>query len=245
MAAAPSHSLAAALAAALSASLQAELPDLAARTATEDAAGAGWRMHVSVSGPLEGLATLWMDRDGAAALVSQLPGSTPEPDEDAVATRLGELLATVIAAVAPGPGLQDLVLQPAAVEAGGPPDATTTMDFISGDARVRVAAAASLRALASDAETAPPHGQSHIEALLDIDLPLVVRFARTTMSIKTLSSVGPGTVVDMERGPDAPVEILVGDRVIAEGEVVVVSGNYGVRVTKLCNPASRVRSVEA
>lgn len=245
MAAAPSHTLAAALVAELTRSLQVELPDLTARTTTEDAAGAGWRMHASASGPFEGVATLWIDRAGALALVSQLPGSTSDPDEEAVAARLGELWATVTGATAPGSGLQDLTLQPSAVEPGDARDATTTVDLVIGDTRVRVAAAASLRAVAADTDTPGHHTQSHIEALLDIDLPLVVRFARTTMSIKTLSSVGPGTVVDMERGPDAPVQLLVGDRVIAEGEVVVVSGNYGVRVTKLCNPASRVRSMEA
>jgi flagellar motor switch protein FliN/FliY len=40
-------------------------------------------------------------------------------------------------------------------------------------------------------------------------------------------------VIDMARSPDDPVELLVGDRLIARGEVVIVGGNYGVRVTEL------------
>lgn len=90
-----------------------------------------------------------------------------------------------------------------------------------------------------------PATTGHVEALLDIDLPLVVRFARTTMSIRSLSGVGPGTVVDMERSPESPVDLLVGNRVIAQGEVVVVGGNYGVRVTKVMHAAARIRSLEA
>jgi flagellar motor switch protein FliN/FliY len=49
----------------------------------------------------------------------------------------------------------------------------------------------------------------------------------------------------MGRSPDAPVEMLVGEQVIARGEVVIVSGNYGVRITDLVSPADRVRALEA
>jgi flagellar motor switch protein FliN len=85
---------------------------------------------------------------------------------------------------------------------------------------------------------------SKLELVLDIDLPLVVRFGRTTMSLKELSDLGPGSIVDMGRSPDAPVEMLVGDRVIARGEVVVVAGNYGVRIVDLVSSAERIRALE-
>jgi flagellar motor switch protein FliN/FliY len=80
--------------------------------------------------------------------------------------------------------------------------------------------------------------------VLDMELPLVVRFARTVMSLKTLSGLGPGSIVDMERSPDEPVQMLIGDRVIARGEVVVVGGHYGVRVTDLVSSAERARVLE-
>ena len=83
-----------------------------------------------------------------------------------------------------------------------------------------------------------------LEAVLDMELPLVVRFARTVMSLKTLSGLGPGSIVDMERSPDEPVLMLIGDRVIARGEVVVVGGHYGVRVTDLVSSAERARALE-
>lgn len=87
-----------------------------------------------------------------------------------------------------------------------------------------------------------PH---RLSMVLDIDLPLTVRFGRTVLPLRTLASLGPGSVVNMGRTPDEPVELLVGDRVIARGEVVVVSGNYGVRITDLVSPAERVRALEA
>lgn len=68
---------------------------------------------------------------------------------------------------------------------------------------------------------------------MDVDLPLTVRFGRTVMNLKTLSTLGPGSMVDMGRSPDEPVELLVGERLIARGEVVIVGGNYGVRVTEI------------
>jgi flagellar motor switch protein FliN/FliY len=83
-----------------------------------------------------------------------------------------------------------------------------------------------------------------LDAVLDMELPLVVRFARTVMSLKSLAGLGPGSIVDMERSPDEPVQMLVGDRVIARGEVVVVGGHYGVRVTDLVSSSERARALE-
>jgi len=74
-----------------------------------------------------------------------------------------------------------------------------------------------------------------LQAVLDVDLPLVVRFGSAVMPLRQLAGLGSGSTVDMNRSPDDPVELLVGDRVIARGEVVVVDGNYGVRITELTN----------
>jgi flagellar motor switch protein FliN/FliY len=86
---------------------------------------------------------------------------------------------------------------------------------------------------------------SRIDVILDIDLPLVVRFGRTEMPLRTLARMGPGTLIDLGRSADDPVEVLVSNRVVARGEVVIVSGNYGVRVTDVVSPRERVRSMEA
>lgn len=89
-----------------------------------------------------------------------------------------------------------------------------------------------------DTPTPAPGAPDHrLEAVLDVDLPLVVRFGVTSLPIRTLSSLGAGSVVDLNRAPDDPVDLLVGDRVIARGEVVVIDGQYGVRVTELLNQA--------
>jgi len=77
----------------------------------------------------------------------------------------------------------------------------------------------------------PP--DTRLDAVLDVELPLVVRFGRAVMPLRSLADLGPGSVIDMGRSPDEPVELLVGERLIARGEVVIVAGNYGVRITEL------------
>lgn len=79
----------------------------------------------------------------------------------------------------------------------------------------------------------PAPRDARLEAVLDVDLPLVVRFGRAIIPLRALSELGPGSVIDMGRSPDEPVELLVGERVIARGEVVIVGGNYGVRISEL------------
>ena len=64
------------------------------------------------------------------------------------------------------------------------------------------------------------------------------------MPLRTVAGLGPGSVIDLGRAPDEPVEILVSNQVVARGEVVVVGGNYGVRITDVVSPAERVRSME-
>jgi flagellar motor switch protein FliN/FliY len=87
------------------------------------------------------------------------------------------------------------------------------------------------------------HSAGRIGVILGIDLPVVVRFGRTEMPIRLLSKLGPGSVIELGRSPDDPVDVLVGDRVVARGEVVIVGGNYGVRILEvITNPFRERRS---
>jgi flagellar motor switch protein FliN/FliY len=84
-----------------------------------------------------------------------------------------------------------------------------------------------------------------IDVILDIDLPLIVRFGRTELPLKTLARMGPGSLIDLGRSADDPVDVLVSNRVVARGEVVIVGGNYGVRILDVVSPKERIRSMEA
>jgi flagellar motor switch protein FliN len=110
-------------------------------------------------------------------------------------------------------------------------------------------AAAAAPTLATAAPTlaaaapAPPGG--NLDLLLDIELPLSVRFGQTELTLLHLTRLGPGSVIDLHRSADEPVDVLVSGKVIARGEVVVVEGNYGVRVTEVVSTADRIRSMGA
>jgi len=69
--------------------------------------------------------------------------------------------------------------------------------------------------------------------LMGVKLPIRVLLGRTQLCLRDIAQLGNGAVVELDCSPDDPVEIIVNDRVIAHGEVVVVSGNYGVRITKI------------
>jgi flagellar motor switch protein FliN len=86
----------------------------------------------------------------------------------------------------------------------------------------------------ASAPTRPATGTSQAAPLLmGVKLPIRVLLGRTQLSLRDIAQLGNGAVVELDCSPDDPVEIVVNDRVIAQGEVVVVSGNYGVRITKI------------
>ena len=68
---------------------------------------------------------------------------------------------------------------------------------------------------------------------MGVKLPIRVLLGRTQLSLREITQLGNGAVVELDCSPNDPVQIMVNDRVIAHGEVVVVAGNYGVRITKI------------
>lgn len=84
---------------------------------------------------------------------------------------------------------------------------------------------------------------SNLDLLLGVSLRVAVELGRTRMEIKEVLQLGPGSVVELDKQAGEPVDILVNDRVIARGEVVVVDDRFGVRITEVLSPADRVTSL--
>jgi len=251
MAEAPrANAFVAALVADLAAAVEAVLGDavtVAAAPASDS--GDGWRVPLTASGDLQGPMHAGIDRAGCIALVQRVMGLTEDPDPSVVADFLREMWAQAASAVslkAPFTGIALALGTPEAIPAlptFGVYELRSGGELI---ARVPMAGQLSVpppRKAAPVPEPSTNHPK--LDIVLDIDLPLVVRFGRTVMSVKGLSALGPGSVVDMGRSPDEPVQVLVGEQVIARGEVVIVGGNYGVRITDLVSPADRMRAMEA
>jgi flagellar motor switch protein FliN len=72
-----------------------------------------------------------------------------------------------------------------------------------------------------------------ISALMDLKLEMSIELGRTTMSVQDILQLGRGSVVQLDRLAGEPIDIFVGDRRFAEGEVVVLGENFGVRVTRI------------
>jgi len=83
----------------------------------------------------------------------------------------------------------------------------------------------------------------NIEMLLDISLPVTIELGRTHMQIKNILELGHGSIVELDKLAGEPVDILVNDKVIARGEVVVIDENFGVRITSLVGMEERIKSL--
>ena len=78
------------------------------------------------------------------------------------------------------------------------------------------------------------HGAGRdLRLLADIELELTVELGRARIPLRDLLSLTPGVVLELERAAGEPVDVLVNGRVVARGEVVVVDGDFGVRVNEI------------
>jgi flagellar motor switch protein FliN/FliY len=84
---------------------------------------------------------------------------------------------------------------------------------------------------------------SKIGLLLDVELEVTLRFGERHMLLREILELAPSSVVELDQAVNDPVELLVGRKVVARGEVVVVDGNYGLRVTEIVSGAERMNSV--
>jgi flagellar motor switch protein FliN/FliY len=82
--------------------------------------------------------------------------------------------------------------------------------------------------------------------LMGVKLPIRILMGRAQLALRDIARLSGGSVVELECSPDDPVDIIVNDRLIAQGEIVVVGGNYGVRITRIASadPASGQRTQE-
>ena len=82
-----------------------------------------------------------------------------------------------------------------------------------------------------------------LELLLDVELEASLRFGAREMPLGEILDLGPGDVVELDRHVAEPVDLIVGDKIVARGEVVLVNGNFGLRVTEVAAPRKRLESV--
>ena len=85
--------------------------------------------------------------------------------------------------------------------------------------------------------------QQNIDMLLDIDLDVSIELGNSLLSIKRILELAPGSIVELDRMAGEPVDLLVNNKVVAKGEVVVIDENFGIRIVSLVSTEERIRSL--
>ncbi len=83
----------------------------------------------------------------------------------------------------------------------------------------------------------------NLDMILDIPLVVTVELGRTKMMINDLLQLGQGSVIELSKLVGEPLEILVNEKLVARGEVVVVNEKFGVRLTDIVSPMERIESL--
>lgn len=84
---------------------------------------------------------------------------------------------------------------------------------------------------------------TNLDLLMGVSLRVSVELGRSKMSIAEILKLGPGSVIELDKLAGEPVDVLINDRLIARGEVVVIEDRFGVRITDVVPPAERVHSM--
>lgn len=85
--------------------------------------------------------------------------------------------------------------------------------------------------------------RKNADLLYDVELPVCVSFGRAHLQLRDVMKLTTGSIVELNRTVSEPVEIIVNNCVIARGEVVVVEGNFGVRINEVISRQERLRTL--
>ncbi len=76
----------------------------------------------------------------------------------------------------------------------------------------------------------------NLDLIMDVELVLTLRFGQRKLPLREVLDLAAGSIVELDRLVDEPVELLLGEKIVARGEAVIVDGNYGLRITEIPQP---------
>jgi flagellar motor switch protein FliN len=212
---------------------------------------ARWVAQLTMTGPVNGTMHVGLTAADSSALAKSIMALDEAPSDDSVRDTLLEVCGQAVGALSQSAAFTGLKLAQCVVVETVPPGPAvafevTAGDVFSGSLQIWPPVTAPSALARTPAVTVAPAELSlpaNLDVILDIDLPLAVRFGETELTLAALTRLAPGSVIDLGRSPDDPVDVLINGRLIARAEVVVVAGNYGVRITEVISAADRLRSV--
>lgn len=217
---------------------------------------------------LAGAKSAWMELGGRVLTAAGLD----ESDEETISSTFRETLDQAISGMAQaatsqiGREVTATPLKPASGYAPKPDDKWSSVDLVFGDGKTvslsllwsdkliasflappeppppPAASASQPMAMAAAAGASMPVGRT-ADVLFDVELPISVSFGRAHLQLKDVMKLTTGSIVELNRTVSEPVEIIVNNCVIARGEVVVVEGNFGVRINEVISRQERLRTL--
>ena len=118
-------------------------------------------------------------------------------------------------------------------------------DLIQNDATGDDAVTVQPVKFASFDDTVSPSGEvnKNLDILMDVKLQLTVELGRTVLPIKKVLELTKGSIIELEKVAGEPVELYANGKLIANGEVVVIEDNFGLRITSITNPDERLKGL--
>ena len=145
---------------------------------------------------------------------------------------------------------------PSGGQKGGPPPSgvawsAVELKFTGGAMTIHLAAdvalldalAPELRGTESREAGEAVGGSKTFDLLLDVEMPVSISFGRANVPLKEVLKLTTGSIVELNRSIAEPVELMVNNCVVARGEVVVIEGNFGVRIQQVVSRQERLRTV--
>jgi len=96
---------------------------------------------------------------------------------------------------------------------------------------------------ADEAIKATQTNPQSLDFLLDITMQITAEVGRCRMSVQDLLQLGQGSVVELSKLAGEPLDVLVNNKPVARGEVVIVNEKFGVRITDVISPSERIESL--
>jgi flagellar motor switch protein FliN/FliY len=110
-------------------------------------------------------------------------------------------------------------------------------ESLSSHCRAESAVAGVGESMGGDVEKKTPEAVN-LDLVMDVELNVTLRFGKRHLTLREVLELTSGSVVELDRQVDEPVELLLNGKVIAKGEAVVIDGNYGLRVSEVLQPVS-------
>jgi flagellar motor switch protein FliN/FliY len=215
------------------------------------------RVVMVAAGTLRGEMSLRMPRSAALGAAQLFMGEPQDaaaefkPDhQESVEELLRQVAGHAATALKPRWGEVQLRLESGAAAPSWSPGASGWMASGSGTAcrlvlewqlsaalnAALVAASRPSEGTATEAPVQHSAGEGNLDLLMDVELEVTLRFGERSMLLRDILELGEGSVVELDRQVEEPVDLLLDGKLIARGEVVVVDGNYGLRVQEMLTP---------